>query len=114
MWLMGSSRNEGDDARIKSLRKLCVQYDVEVSHSLCTCAGRPARLLLCDLCQDFVEFVVNASFPEIVSRLGQASVGMNTMVDEHFGISVVEFMASSNQERIESSEADPYECRRPD
>lgn len=30
MWLMGSSRNQGDDARIQGLRKLCIQYDVEV------------------------------------------------------------------------------------
>jgi hypothetical protein len=44
--------------------------------------------------QNSIEFVVNASFPEIVSRLGQASVGLNTMMDEHFGISVVEFMVS--------------------
>lgn len=41
-----------------------------------------------------MEFVLNASFPQIVQRLGQASIGLNTMKDEHFGISVVEFMVS--------------------
>ena len=38
--------------------------------------------------------MINASFPEIVRRLGGASIGLNTMKDEHFGISVVEFMVS--------------------
>lgn len=42
--------------------------------------------------QEYTEFVVNAPFSEIVQRLGEASIGLNTMVDEHFGISVVEFM----------------------
>lgn len=35
---------------------------------------------------------MSAPYPEIVRRLGQASVGLNTMMDEHFGINVVEFM----------------------
>lgn len=50
--------------------------------------------------KDSVEFVVNAPFPEIVKRLGQASIGLNTMKDEHFGISVVEFMVSSGLDRV--------------
>jgi len=37
---------------------------------------------------------VNAPYPRIVELLGEASIGINTMVDEHFGINVVEFMAS--------------------
>jgi hypothetical protein len=44
--------------------------------------------------QDNVEFVVNAPYPEVISWLGKSSVGINTMVDEHFGINVVEFMVS--------------------
>lgn len=44
--------------------------------------------------QDNVEFLVNAPYPEIVRRLGEASIGLNTMQDEHFGINVVEFMVS--------------------
>ncbi len=39
-----------------------------------------------------MEFLVNAPYPEVVRRLGEASVGLNTMQDEHFGINVVEFM----------------------
>jgi len=41
-----------------------------------------------------VHFIVNAPYPEIVRRLGEASIGLNTMQDEHFGINVVEFMVS--------------------
>jgi alpha-1,2-mannosyltransferase len=44
--------------------------------------------------QDHVEFLVNAPFPEITARLARASIGLNTMQDEHFGINVVEFMAA--------------------
>jgi hypothetical protein len=29
-----------------------------------------------------------------VTKLGEASIGLNTMQDEHFGINVVEFMVS--------------------
>jgi alpha-1,2-mannosyltransferase len=39
-----------------------------------------------------VELLENAPYSEIVRRLGEASIGLNTMQDEHFGINVVEFM----------------------
>lgn len=39
-----------------------------------------------------MEFVINAPFPELRDLLAKASVGLSTMVDEHFGINVVEFM----------------------
>jgi alpha-1,2-mannosyltransferase len=45
--------------------------------------------------QEYVDFVVNAPYPRILELLGEASIGINTMVDEHFGINVVEFMVSS-------------------
>ena len=52
-----------------------------------------ARLIeLWNPTQDHVEFVVNAPYPRILDLLGHASIGLNTMVDEHFGINVVEFM----------------------
>lgn len=44
--------------------------------------------------QDNVEFVVNGSYKDVCTWLGRASVGLSTMVDEHFGINVVEFMVS--------------------
>ncbi|ORY31017.1 hypothetical protein BCR39DRAFT_527796 [Naematelia encephala] len=70
--LMGGVRDETDEARVGELRALAEKLDVE----------------------DNVEFLVNAPYPEIVRRLGEASIGLNTMQDEHFGINVVEFMAA--------------------
>ena len=42
-----------------------------------------------------VRFFVNVSFSDIMMLgwLGRASIGLGTMVDEHFGINIVEFMA---------------------
>lgn len=38
---------------------------------------------------------MNASYPLVLDWLSKASVGLSTMVDEHFGINVVEFMVSA-------------------
>ncbi|KAI9438301.1 mannosyltransferase [Lactarius indigo] len=70
--LAGGVRNEGDSARVDDLKALADSLHVS----------------------DHVEFVVNAPYPRILELLGNASVGLNTMVDEHFGINVVEFMAA--------------------
>ncbi len=51
--------------------------------------------------QDQVEFVVNASYPQVLNWLSRASIGLSTMVDEHFGINVVEFM-------VRGAAAPPY------
>lgn len=52
--------------------------------------------LLTDGCQDHVEFVLNAPFSVVLDWLSLASIGLSTMVDEHFGINVVEFMVRSS------------------
>ncbi|GMK57824.1 hypothetical protein CspeluHIS016_0406580 [Cutaneotrichosporon spelunceum] len=70
--LMGGCRDGGDEARVQDLRKLAAELNIE----------------------EQVTFLVNAPYPEIVAHLGTASVGLNTMQDEHFGINVVEFMAA--------------------
>ncbi|KAK8847360.1 hypothetical protein IAR55_005217 [Kwoniella newhampshirensis] len=70
--LMGGVRDAADEARLEDLRSLAQKLGIEEN----------------------VEFLANAPYPEIVRRLGQASVGLNTMMDEHFGINVVEFMAA--------------------
>ncbi len=41
-----------------------------------------------------VEFCVNASFDQLRALLTDAVAGLHTMADEHFGISVVEYMAA--------------------
>lgn len=43
---------------------------------------------------DRVDFCVNASAAEVRELLGGAVGGLHSMVDEHFGISVVEYMAA--------------------
>lgn len=40
---------------------------------------------------------MNASFEELRLLLGDAVAGLHTMVDEHFGISVVEYMAAGER-----------------
>ena len=73
--LVGSSRGPGDDARIAELRQAC--------HTL--------RL------EDCVDFCINVPFAQLQQLLGDAVGGLHTMVDEHFGISVVEYMAAGWQ-----------------
>ncbi len=46
-----------------------------------------------------VDWCVNASFDELRLLLGDAVAGLHTMVDEHFGISVVEYMAAGGCSR---------------
>ncbi|KIM43076.1 glycosyltransferase family 4 protein, partial [Hebeloma cylindrosporum] len=70
--LIGGSRNDGDARRVEELRGLAKQLKIE-SH---------------------VDFIVNASYPHVLDWLSKASVGLSTMVDEHFGINIVEFMAA--------------------
>ncbi|KAG9102548.1 asparagine-linked glycosylation protein [Ceratobasidium sp. 370] len=71
--LLGSSRNTADAERVVALRNLVVELELE----------------------DSVEFIVNAPYDVVLRWLARAFVGTNTMVDEHFGINVVEFMAST-------------------
>ena len=44
--------------------------------------------------QESVEFRINAPYPDMLEMLGRSSIGLSTMVDEHFGINVVEYMVS--------------------
>ena len=43
---------------------------------------------------DCVEFRVNVAFEDLKAELAQASVGLHTMWNEHFGIALVELMAA--------------------
>ncbi|KAL4458357.1 hypothetical protein ABPG75_013222 [Micractinium tetrahymenae] len=70
--LVGSCRNAEDERRIGELKALARELGIS----------------------DHVEFCVNASFGELRALLGDAVAGLHTMVDEHFGISVVEYMAA--------------------
>ncbi|KAI8986146.1 mannosyltransferase [Trametes punicea] len=70
--LVGGSRNIQDATRVENLHMLARELGIK----------------------DQVQFVVNASYPEVLNWLSRASIGLSTMVDEHFGINIVEFMAA--------------------
>ncbi|OSC98020.1 glycosyltransferase family 4 protein [Trametes coccinea BRFM310] len=70
--LVGGSRNVGDATRVENLYILARELGI----------------------QSQVQFVVNASYPDVLKWLSRASIGLSTMVDEHFGINIVEFMAA--------------------
>jgi len=70
--LVGSCRGPADQKRIDDLKSLVKDLGLE----------------------DVVEFAVNASFLEVQRWLKEAVGGLHTMLDEHFGISVVEYMAA--------------------
>ncbi|KAF8123271.1 UDP-Glycosyltransferase/glycogen phosphorylase [Boletus edulis] len=70
--LLGGARHQDDLDRVETLRALAKELDI----------------------QGQVTFVVNASYPDMLRWLSRSSIGLSTMVDEHFGINVVEFMAA--------------------
>jgi alpha-1,2-mannosyltransferase len=70
--LVGSVRDDGDSKRVYELRLLANELKI----------------------RDCVEFHLDASWPEILDWLRKASVGVNGMWNEHFGIGVVEYQAA--------------------
>lgn len=70
--LIGSVRDDADSKRVYELRLLANELHVK----------------------DTVEFHLDASWPEILDWLRIASVGVNGMWNEHFGIGVVEYQAA--------------------
>lgn len=68
--LVGSARNNDDHKRVVALESQARELKIE----------------------DSVKFVVNASYDEVLHWLSISSIGINTMIDEHFGINVVEYM----------------------
>jgi alpha-1,2-mannosyltransferase len=62
--LIGSVRNEDDEKRVDSLRKLCSELEVS----------------------DNVEFHLNVSFDELKKQLADGLIGIHSMWNEHFGI----------------------------
>lgn len=70
--LIGSVRDDSDSKRVYQLRLLVNELHIK----------------------DQVEFQLDASWPEILEWLQKASVGVNGMWNEHFGIGVVEYQAA--------------------
>ncbi|KAK6141981.1 hypothetical protein DH2020_020746 [Rehmannia glutinosa] len=69
---VGSCRNEEDEKRLQNLKDRANELKLDSD----------------------VEFHKNVTYSEMVSLLGGAAAGIHSMIDEHFGISVVEYMAS--------------------
>jgi alpha-1,2-mannosyltransferase len=70
--MCGGCRNDQDLKRSEYFKQLAEELGIEGS----------------------VEIQVNPSHKDILDMLAQASIGIHTMKEEHFGISIVEFMAS--------------------
>lgn len=70
--LIGSVRDSDDATRVYDLRLLAHELKIK----------------------DEVEFICDASWPEILTWLTKSSVGVNGMWNEHFGIGVVEYQAA--------------------
>ena len=72
--LVGSCRNQEDSDRVSALKKLASELRI----------------------QNYVEFALNVSFEQLKKYLAEATIGLHTMLDEHFGIGIVECMASGS------------------
>ena len=70
--LVGSCRDEGDQTRVENLKKLAKSLFI----------------------QDNVQFYVNVPYTELLSLVQTSMIGLHSMWNEHFGICVVELMAS--------------------
>jgi len=82
--LAGGCRDEGDRGRVAALRALAVDLGLKEQASPGTQQG-----------DDWdIAFRTNITISEMKELLGQASIGLHTMREEHFGINVVEFMAA--------------------
>lgn len=64
--LIGGCRNQQDEDRVLMLRGLCQELDVA----------------------DRVEFKLNVPFEELKRELAEATIGLHTMWNEHFGIGI--------------------------
>jgi alpha-1,2-mannosyltransferase len=72
--LIGSCRNEADYNRLKQLRTLAYT-ELELS---------PTQ----------VQFIINEPYPVLQQYMGTSLIGLHTMWNEHFGISIVEMMSN--------------------
>lgn len=70
--LIGSCRNFEDEVRMKDMQDLSKHFALDEN----------------------VEFKLNIPYSELLSELQRASIGLHTMWNEHFGISIVECMAA--------------------
>jgi alpha-1,2-mannosyltransferase len=70
--LAGSVRNEGDETRVEELKGLAKRLEIEKE----------------------IEFRINEDWNTLRGLLGTSGIGLHTMFDEHFGITLVEFQVN--------------------
>ena len=70
--MIGSCRNPEDEQRVDELRGLVKQWSIS----------------------DAVEFSLNPPYSAVLDSMKEASIGIHTMRQEHFGIGIVEMMAA--------------------
>ncbi|RKF82438.1 GDP-Man:Man-PP-Dol alpha-1,2-mannosyltransferase [Golovinomyces cichoracearum] len=70
--LVGSVRDDDDKDRVRKLRLLAQKLEIK----------------------DSVVFKLDATWSEVLEWLGRASIGVNGMWNEHFGIGIVEYQAA--------------------
>ncbi|XP_052796296.1 GDP-Man:Man(3)GlcNAc(2)-PP-Dol alpha-1,2-mannosyltransferase-like isoform X2 [Mya arenaria] len=70
--LVGGCRDDKDAQRVEILKKSAEELGI----------------------QDYVDFKLNVSFEDLKIMMSEATIGLHTMRDEHFGIGVVELMAA--------------------
>ncbi len=70
--IIGSCRDCEDENRVKELYKLCDSLNI----------------------RENVEFKLNVSYEELKRVMSESSIGLHTMINEHFGIGVVECLAA--------------------
>ena len=70
--MLGSVRNEQDQERVDELHRLLEELNLV----------------------DRVEIHTNVGYATLTEFLGRSKIGIHTMSDEHFGISIIEYMAA--------------------
>lgn len=70
--MLGGARNDNDFALVNNLKKIIKQKNLD----------------------NHIEIHCNLPFLEIIKMFHQATIGLHTMKDEHFGIAIIEMMAA--------------------
>jgi alpha-1,2-mannosyltransferase len=90
--VIGGCRNDDDRALLEQLKAVAhVPDGLPTSSGSSSSSGGGSGA---DGCVNNIEFIANAPFPVMLEHMSRASVGLHTMWNEHFGISVVEMMAA--------------------
>jgi len=94
--MAGGCRDEGDWKRFRDLAALCAKLGLrlEASPHLADSSATADSVTGADGEDWDVSLRPNLTVAEVHENLGSADVGLHTMREEHFGISVVEFMAA--------------------